>query len=277
MKTIFKILALSAIHLSLIYGNGGPPPPLPFISADVSGPPHRAPLFLTDTNRVTIFAQFSVFTPSSVDGTVKVEGTRSVFTSNTNNNNLEWKISNAAFNVGINIKAWKRVAVFATLKIDSRESGITATGSDFGIGILISPDKDFRARLDLGFTYLSTDVVTRLQSGSGTDTLHSVVTKNNKVLDPFLSLTMNTAFEDWLINPFFQASFYRQTLFHITSNTRDVYSTVNLFTLTPGITYRLNKNMLLIIGGNYFIPSDLGNRSSQAIFSAFAQINFLLL
>ncbi len=277
MKTIFKILALSVIHLSLIYGNGGPPPPLPFINADISGPPHQAPLFLADTNMATIFAQFSVFTPSSVDGKIKVEGTRSVFTSIKNNKNLEWKIPNVTFNVGIDIKVWKRLSIFATLKFDNRESGITATGSDFGIGILISPDKDFRVRLDLGFIYLSTDVVTRLQSGSGTDTLHRVVTKNNKVLDPFLSLTMNTAFEDWLINPFFQVSFYRQTLFNITSNTRDVYSTVNLFTLTPGITYRLNKNMLLIIGGNYFIPSDLDNRSSQAIFSAFAQVNFLLL
>ena len=275
MKTIFKILALSAIQLSLIYGNGGSPPPLPFISADVSGPPHLAPLFLADSNKVTIFAQFSLFTPSSVDGTVSVEGTRSVFSSNQNNKNLDWKISNAAFNVGINIQVWKLLAVFTTLKIDSRESSISATGSDFGIGFLISPAEDFRARLDLGYTYQSMDVEARLQSRGGTDTLY-VRENDDKVLDPFLSLTMNTAIEDWFINPFFQASFYRQTLFNIASNTRDVYSTVNLITLTPGITYRLNKNMLVIIGGNYIIPSHLENRSSQAIYSAFAQVNFLL-
>ena len=280
MKTIFKILILSATYLSLIYGNGGPPPPPPLVNAEVSGPPHQAPLFLSDTNTVTIYAQFSYFTPSSMDATVNVEGTRSAFTSN-QNNNLSWNISDAAFNVGIDIKALNWLAFFATLKFDSRESAITATGTDFGIGFIINPDKNFRARLDFGLTYLSMGVVMRFLESTGIDTFYTVVTDNEKGLDPFLSLTMNTAFEDWVINPFFHSSYCRQTFFNTTRfsiNTRseEIYSSFDLYTLTPGITYKLNKNMLLIVGGNYFIPSDLGNKSSSAIYSAFAQINFLL-
>jgi len=276
MKAVYRLLAAILLQFSLTYGYGGPPPPLPFESAEITGPPHLAPLFLADTNSVTIFTQFSFFTPSSVDGYIDVEGTRNVFTSHQNIKNLDWNLSNAVFHIGIDIKTWGTTSLFASIKFDSRENGITITGSDFGFGLLFSPADDFHARWDFGLSYTSTDMKVRLRSITNNDTTYRVRTENDKGLDPFISLTMNTAFKEWIINPFFQASYCSQTLFSITRYSSEIYSDIALFTLTPGITYRLNKNMMMIIGGKYIIPSNLEHSSSQSIFSGFAQVNFLL-
>jgi len=276
MKAVYRLLAAILLQFSLTYGSGGPPPPLPFESAEITGPPHLAPLFLADTNSVTIFTQFSFFTPSSVDGYIDVEGTRNVFTSHQNIKNLDWNLSNAAFHIGIDIKTWGTTSLFASIKFDSRENGITTTGSDFGIGFLFNPAGDFRSRLDFGLSYTSTDMKVRLRSITNNDTTYRVRTENDKGLDPFISLTMNTAFKEWIINPFFQVSYCSQTLFSISNGVEDTYSDIALFTLTPGITYRLNKNIMMIIGGKYIIPSNLEHSSSQSIFSGFAQVNFLL-
>jgi len=35
MKTISKLLAAVLLQISLTYGSGGPPPPLPFESAEI--------------------------------------------------------------------------------------------------------------------------------------------------------------------------------------------------------------------------------------------------
>jgi hypothetical protein len=275
LRNYLKILAFIVVNCNLIYGNGGPPPPPPFVSTEVSGPLHQTPLFLADTNSVTIFAQFSVLSPSSIEGLASIEGTYDVNSSLYGQKNLNWEISSTALSFGINIRTWKTLALFATLNFGERDGGMLATGSDFGIGLLMGPDKNFRARIDLGLTYLSMDMKTKLLSSASPDTIYTIVTNNQKGLDPLVSLTLQTAFEDWLINPFFQASYCRQTPFNISGYSRDIYSTIILFTFTPGITFRLDRNILIIAGGKYFIPSDLENRSSNALYSGFLQANFL--
>lgn len=101
MKTILKISAVYILQLTFIYGYGGPPPPPPpprFLSADVSGPVHQFPLFLSDTNRVTLFTQISFFAPSSIDGKAYIRGTNEPEINADNENNLTWQVSNFAFN-----------------------------------------------------------------------------------------------------------------------------------------------------------------------------------
>lgn len=142
---------------------------------------------------------------------------------------------------------------------------------------MISPDKNFQTRLDLGLTYLSMDMdATLSRLDSNNDTTYFKVTNNEKGLDPFVSLTMNTKFENWIINPFFRVSYCKQTLFNITAASYEYSSNTNFFTLTPGITYRASNNILIILGGDYIIQSDIENPSSKAIYSGFLQANFLL-
>jgi len=276
MTTTTKILALCTLHITLTFGMGGgaPQPPL-FVNSNIIGPPQQVPLFLADTNSVTILTQLSFYTPSSIDGNIGVDGTSTVSVTDQDTKNLNWKLPVAALNAGISVKTWKPLEIFATLKADSRENGISFTGYDFGLSLLICRDKDIRARLDLGYSYVSSDMETTLLRQS--DSSYYKVTNNNKGPGPFASLTMSTAFEDWAINPFLQASYCIFPLFSYNwTSDRDISSSITTFTLTPGITYRISNNIIIILGGNYVMPSDIENSSSEAIYSGFLQANILL-
>jgi hypothetical protein len=275
MKMVIKILTLCTLHFSLIFGMspGAPQPPL-FVNSNITGPPHQAPLFLTDTSRATIFTQLSFYSPSSIDGKIGVEGTGTVPVTNQDTKNLNWKLSTAVFKAGISVKTWKSLEIFVTLVADSRGNKVSFTGSDFGLSLLICRDQDVRARLDLGYSYVSLDMETtglRLSDSS-----YYKVTNNDKGLGPFVSLTMSTALSDWTINPFLQASYCQFPLFSFDwTSDRSISSTITNFTLTPGINYRISNNILIILGVSYIIPSDIENLSSKA-FSGFLQANFLL-
>ncbi len=280
MKNVINILSLGIICFSLSYGMSFPPatpPPPLFVSAEVVGPPHQAPLFLSDTNTVTLFTNLSFFTPSSVDGKAYIEGTNESYINAYNKNNLTWQVPDFAFDAGMDIKVWNSLAFFTTLKIDNSQSQLNFAGFDFGMGLIIYPVRNFSARLDLGYTYLSTDMDAKLvRINNNSDTSYFNTTNNKKTFDPFISLTMSTAFEDWIVNPFFQASYCSQELFSISNSSYNYSSIINLYTLTPGVTYRVNDNILIVIGGSYFMLSDIENASSKAIYSGFLQANFLL-
>jgi hypothetical protein len=261
------------MYFSLTYGNGGPPPPL-FVSSNINGPPHQAPLFLADTNNVTILTQLSFYTPSSIDGTINVDGTSTLSDSNENTQNLNWKLPAAVFKIGTTIKTWEFLEIFAVLSAYSNENGVSFMGSEFGLGILICQHQDIRARFDFGFSYASLDMETTLLWQN--DTTYKIVTNSDESLGPFVSLTMSSAFKDWIINPFLQIHYYQFPLFSYNwTSDRNISSTITTLTFTPGITYRIHKNILLILGGSYIIPSDIENVSSKAIYSGFLQANFL--
>jgi hypothetical protein len=275
MKTVIKILTLCTLHFSLAFGNGGGPPQPPlFVNSEITGSPNQAPLFLADTSGVTLFTQVSFYYPSSIDGILDVEGTDIVPVTEKNNKNLNWQMPSATFNTGISIKVWKPLGIFCTLKIDSRENGITYSGSDFGLSFSMFRDSDVRARLDFGLTYLNMDMESTLLKRS--DSSYSKKTESDNGLGSFASLSINTAFEEWAINPFLQVSYCIFPLFDFEwATARGISCTINTFTLTPGITYRISNNILIILGGNYIIPSDIENLSSEAIYSGFVQANFL--
>ena len=276
MKTLLRISAFCAIQFSFIYGMGlppaPPPPPPPFLSSEISGLPHQAPLFFADTNTVTILTQVSFFTPSSIDGDIKVEGTYKASVENQSEKDLKWNIPGSSFNLGMSFNAGNSWAFFMTVNIENSGNGLSAD-ADLGASILISTNKNIRARLDLGLSSLSMNMKTKLGSN---DSSYSIYTNNDKGWDPFISLTLNTAFDDWIINPFLQGSYCFQTLFNINwSEDVEIYSNINVLTITPGVTYRISKKILLVAGGSYFIPSQIENKSSPGIFSGFVQTNFL--
>ena len=279
MKKITSKLALLLINFSLMYGMGNqpPPPPPPFISTDVSGSPYQAPLFLIDTNSVTMFAQLSFYSPATVDGNIKVEGTSTIRSSTTDVKNLNWDIPVAAFNGGVSFKLGESQELFTAFKIDNRKNKMSFSGLDLGVSFLINRDKDVRARLDFGLSYISLDMNTKLLYVDPYygDTTYTSATSNDKGLNPFVSLTIQTSFANWIINPFLQASYCPYTLFRIDAYSEKVYFTTAAFNLAPGIIYRLNESILLVAGGSIFIPSEIEDLSSPGIYSGFVQANFL--
>ena len=112
---------------------------------------------------------------------------------------------------------------------------------DLGCSYLFSSVRDVRARLDLGLSSLSTDTKTTFISYvNNEDTSHTIKTENDKLWYTFISLTLNTAFDHWIINPYLQLSYCPQTLFNIQWSSEDeVYSTIDVFAITPGLFYRI--------------------------------------
>ena len=279
MTTINKILTLSTLYFSLTFSMGKqpPPPPPPFISLEVTGSPYQAPLFLVDTNSVNIYTQLSFYSPSSVDGHITIEGTKTI-NSSTSNKNFEWQIPTASLNTGISVKISKILESFAAIKIDNRENEVSISNLDLGLGLLMNQDKEFRQRLDFGISYISSGPKPKLLyiDPYNGDSLSTRGIANDGSLNFFASLTIQTAFDNWIINPYLQASYCSYNLYSDDHyNGEGIYFTTKTFTIAPGITYRISNKVLLLAGGSIFIPSGIENLSSPGIYSGFVQANFL--
>jgi hypothetical protein len=148
-----------------------------------------------------------------------------------------------------------------------------------GMSFLISSTNDLRVRLDFGLSYNNLDAKTLLLDPYSyyNDTTYVTKTSTNKGMSPFVSLTMQYAAKDWIVNPYVKISYCRFPLFDIEDSRGEIWSVINIFSVTPGITYHLSDVVMLSAGGSYFIPSELENRSSQGIFSGFVQANFFIL
>jgi len=274
---IFLTLFFSTVFLTLffstVFGNGGSPPPLPFVNGTAEGQLIMPPLFLSesDTNKVTLLARLSYFNTSSIDGDIKVDGTRTIYTEN---NNLNWNIPQISFNFGVDLKPWRNVSVFTEFRIAQLNNKVALSGFNFGLGMFASIEENYSVRLDVGLNHESMNFDSFWQVNDSTLQNNSI---NDSYVNPFISLTINTSFKEWIINPFVQVSYSSQTLFSKTVGaTKDLNSDIEIFIITPGITYRINKIMLIIIGGAaHLIPKGIENLSKETSLSAFAQINFL--
>lgn len=276
MKIINNIIIFLSLSFSTMFGSGGSPPPPPFVNGTVEGQLIMPPLFLSesDTNKVTILTRLSYFNTSSIDGNIKVDGTRTIYT---DNNNLNWNIPQISFNLGVDLKPWRNVSVFTEFRIAQLNNKVALSGINFGLGMFASIEENYSVRLDVGLNYESMNFDSFWQVNDST-------LQNNQIDDsyvnPFISLTINTSFKEWIINPFVQVSYSSQTLFSKTMvgfKPDEVNSDIEIFIITPGITYRINRIMLIIIGGAvHLIPTGIENLSKETSLSAFAQINFLL-
>ena len=278
MKIINNIIIFLTLFFSTVFGNGGSPPPLFFVNGTAEGQLIMPPLFLSesDTNKVTLLARLSYFNTSSIDGDIKVDGTRTIYTEN---NNLNWNIPQISFNFGVDLKPWHNVSVFTEFRIAQLNNKVALSGFNFGLGMFASIEENYNVRLDVGLNYESMNFDSFWQVNDSTLQNSSI---DDEYVNPFISLTFNTSFKEWIINPFVQVSYSSQTLFSKTVSatigaTKDLNSDIEIFIITPGITYRINKIMLIIIGGAaHFIPTGIENLSNESTLSAFAQINFLL-
>jgi len=163
--------------------------------------------------------------------------------------------------------------------LDNRNNSINISNIDFGTGFLINRAGNIRARLDLGFSYISTNVINKYLSYDFyySDTTYTSSRTNNKKVNFFAAATIQAAFDNWPVNPFVQLTYCPYTFFTIVDvYNSDVYFTSAAYTISPGVTYRLSNKILLVAGVSIFIMSDIQNLSPPNLFSGYLQANFLL-
>ncbi|MFV1976186.1 MAG: hypothetical protein ACC651_10585, partial [Candidatus Scalindua sp.] len=210
MKIIKNIIILLTFFFSTAFGFGGrPPSPPQFVNGIAEGQLFMPPLFLSesDTNRITILTGLSYFTASSIDGNIKVEGTR---TTQTVNNNLHWNIPQTSFALGVDVKPLRNFSFFTDLRISKLKNEIAVSGLNFGIGVFGNIDENITVRADLGLNYQKMNFDSFWQVN---DSSLQNKTIDDSYVNPFFSLTINTSFKEWIINSFIQFSYSKQTLF----------------------------------------------------------------
>jgi hypothetical protein len=282
MNKIYKIFPIVFINLTLIYGMGiqpSPPPPPEFVSLNATSTPYQAPLFLADTNGVTLNVKFSFYSPTNAEGKISVDGTSTVPTPENNSKNFTWNIPQRSIGAGMSFKVWNLQELFCDFNFRISDNSFNISNLDFGTGFLINAAGDVRARLDFGFSYIPTKITNEFVSYDlyYGDTTYMSSKTNDKNMNFFAAATIQTAFESWPVNPFVQVSYCPYTFFTIVDTySRDVYFTSTAYTISPGITYRLSNKILLVAGGSMFIMSDIQDLSPPHLFSGYLQANFSL-
>ncbi len=291
-------------------------------NVEVSSPIHQASIHVTDSTKhgVTISTKFSVATTSNISG--KIDGHTKVNdsgffqidttvnddgsltfreTPEVNNNdykgkNLFWNITKVMASIDIDVPISYQAAFFGGVNFTSQNNS-TYVGGTVGFG-LFEAGKNYGYRLDGGvywqtiFFDAQTIVSKEVSQPYSTDNylLFFHDRRNLTHIDPFFSITYNTAYDNWPINFIVNAGYFRQTLIDfqpvskidspypftirtLKEDTRGSFST-NFIHLMPGVFFDFGKSGRLVMGVNFYFNSDSADLSRSAIILPYIQADF---
>ena len=214
---------------------------------------------------------FQIDTAKNIDGTYYFIETPDSNKYPFNGKNLTWNIADITASVDFDFKVSRGVALFmgANYSVVNQKS---LWGGLAGLGLMGS-GKNASYRVDLGFTmqqipYEAYTIVSVTQTSSlGTSSYVCDYTDigTETHFNPFLSLTLNSANPEWLLNIFIQAGYSTQTLADFTPETqvyRDFFyyenvnitedlrgeAMVGLINITPGISLNIGDTGRVLVG-----------------------------
>lgn len=245
MKTKYYLIALSATLIVLVstaYPFGGSPPPPPLFKAKNTGPVYQ-PTVVTSSGRSSIFVRSSIMTKSKIEGKIDIKELTTNPIGIVDGKNFEWKTPSLLINFGFNPVLSDNMLLLFDLGINNSHR-LKFSWLATGIGFVFNNDTNHKLRLDLGmnfqfkdFEWYSSETI-KAQSDDAID------------YDPFISLMYNTDFNDWLINPFLNLSYSKQTLLDkkIEEYAGWPYKNIDVIVVTAGVTFKLNENNVLSVG-----------------------------
>jgi len=268
--------------------------------AEVSGTIATAPIHLTDstdTPSITFSPRFSYSTKNTLIGDIKQRS--ELYELDTtfvpSENSLTWNIATVNAGLDMDVVLSKSFAIFFGINYSS-QNNFKAWGGNFGIG-LFGYGNGTAFRLDIGMQLHSmqynayTVVRTRTSSLFGGEDefigFFQDVGKSTH-LDPYFSLTYNTAFKTWPVNLFFNAGFSVQTLFSFTPRssyhsfgfyrTTDLRgsSTAGFINFTPGVYFFLGKSNRILLGTHFYIETQIEGADPTLFILPMIQLDFRL-
>lgn len=269
--------------------------------AEVTGSVNPPPVHLTDssdTPSFTISPKFNYNTANTFTGNIE-ERTGSYILDTIlviPENSLVWDVT--TINAGVDFDlALSRSFAISFGALYSTHSNFTTWGGNFGIGFFgYSSGSAFRFDAGIQVNTMKYDaytVVHRVETspfGGGTeeyDTYYHDVGKDTHI-DPYFSLTYNTAFKHWPINLFVNAGYSVQTLFsfeprtviyHLGSYIRTDLrgsSTAGFITVTPGVYFFVGEKYRALFGTRFFIESLIGEADPKLMIIPMVQFDFRL-
>jgi hypothetical protein len=263
------------------------------LRADVDGPASQIPIHLTKSltkDNINLSVGVSGNTKQHIEGNVS-RRSRNIYTDSLYaGKNLGWDVSKFSFNVDADFKLGKNVALFGGFNI-SESSNNALVGGNLGLGF-VGGDSLNAIRFDAGLIYQRMSVNGYYYTEAEFLPFNfdfnfiAFVDKEEGYINPFFSLTYNSAHKDWLINPFLQLGYVSQDLFNINAGgegglllvNEDIVlkSTISILSLSPGINLALGENQNLLVGVRYFYLMTDDDLDNKNMFIPFAQVNFRL-
>jgi len=299
---------------------------------ELSGPINQSPIHISDSSEtpsITFSPRFSYSVQNSVEG--KIEGHTlvngngvfeidTVFNPNGTinhyeevqganryqykGNNLQWNIPSVTAGIDIDLKLSRNFALFGGVNYTNNNNK-SLWGGNFGLGVYGASKKGMAFRLDAGahVQSISYDAYTiesvEITGPSATDEYvifyHDVDESTN--LNPFIILTINSCYPDWIFNFFVNAGYSCQTLADFEPKEPDenyydeldpfysyreiVYdlrgeSTIGFFHLTPGLIFNFGEYTRLLVGTRFYFITELNEASSSLFILPMMQVDFSL-
>lgn len=297
---------------------------------NVTGPVNLAPVHITDTSDVpsfTISPRFSYNTQKEILGTVEGHSqvnARGEFEYETIFNdedgtvtyreipgtniydyegrNLKWNISTLTAGFDIDMKLSQHFALFGGLNY-SVQNNKSIWGYIAGLGFF-SQKNGMGIRVDGGLhiqnIYYDAYTLVSVTGGENYILFYHDKDKNSH-LDPFVNITFNTAYKDWITNIFINAGFTAQTLadFEPEKPDADFYLPVPPFLLpvninrsviindlrgesfasfvhfTPGIYFDVTEQSRVLFGSRFYFETQIENADKNLFIIPFLQVDFV--
>jgi len=253
--------------------------------AEVTGPIVAPPIHLTDSTETpsfTVSPKFTFNTKNKFTG--DVEQRTSYYTRDTAfiplENSLLWDIATISAGIDMDFALSNKFAITFGANYSSH-SNYSNWGGNIGIGFLgYKNETAFRFDAGVQINAMQYDaytvVHTRVTSYSGgveeyISFYHDI--GNSTQIDPYFSLTYNTAYKNWPLNIFINAGYSIQRLLNFeprttylafgtyTSNDLRGSSTAGFLNFTPGVYFSFGESNRILLGSRFFIETliDKGN------------------
>lgn len=258
MKAIVFIIQVILFYNIPALSSGGSPPPPPLFKAKNTGSVYLAPL-ITGANKSGFFSRISYTGISDLDGRIDLIGTSTDQNGIVDGKNFEWDTPPAKLNLGLRAKISETLSMVYNVDLNL-DKAINLGGFDILFNGLLMNESEYKLSLALGLNIHPTDFKWY--------TAENNYRNNSKFdFDPVISITYNTDYSDWIINPLIQFTYTTQTLVDVEdeSFSGEVYKNVTVLSCTPGASYKWTENKIINLGLTFSYVDGIANSGNLAI------------
>jgi len=291
---------------------------------EVTGPLNQPPIHITDSSAFSVFTLSPTlsYSPQTVvddeiGGHTKVDE-NGIFQVDTINNNgiytftekrevniykyseknLTWNVASIYAALDLDYRLSSNFGLFVGLNYSSRNK-VSTWGGTAGLGAF-SATSQAGIRLDAGLSIQEiaydahTVVITRTFPAGGDgdgDVQFSREIDKSAHFDPYISLTFNTTYRDWVFNIFLNGGYSLQTIVSFSSESNSTQdetgyryytqdargeSTSGFWNFTPGIYFFIGKTGRLLIGTRFYFQKNDENVSPSSFIIPMVQFDYRL-
>jgi hypothetical protein len=212
-------------------------------------------------------------------------------------NNLAWQLQKTYGALDLNYTVSKHVALTGGMSYGNvQERGYW--GGNFGVGLFSETNRQ-AWRLDVGVNIQSTSFVapsvvvtdvTAWTGGTSTDVHYFTDYGDKTQWNPYATLTLNSSYQDWLLNFFLQGAVWGQTLasfypenevlgvppvtVYERNDTRATY-TATMFSATGGLYVRLGQDYRILAGVRW-VAGDISGQNPSSLWVPLLQFDAMI-